>query len=95
MGLRCRAGVDAFLCVVRNNTEYPMRPRWYFTSPEINRYLTGAIKKWDVEVIGGLFEAFAIAGCDVMGSSPLYNLVLLDTHQLHYDSLPPQRQGPR
>ncbi len=44
-----------------------MRPRWYFTAPQLNRYFTGSIKRWDVENIGALGEAFSIAGCDLMG----------------------------
>ncbi|KAI1781973.1 hypothetical protein LXA43DRAFT_1105020 [Ganoderma leucocontextum] len=65
LALKCRCGVEAFVGLVRNNTEYELRPQWFFTSPPINRYLTGAIKKWDVEVIGSQMEAFAIAGCEV------------------------------
>ncbi|KAI1783558.1 hypothetical protein LXA43DRAFT_1102405 [Ganoderma leucocontextum] len=65
LALKCRCGVEAFVGLVRNNTEYDLRPQWFFTSPPINRYLTGAIKKWDVEVIGSQMEAFAIAGCEI------------------------------
>ena len=45
-----------------------MRPRWYFTNPQLNRYLTGQIKRWDVESIGAFGEAFSIAGSDLMGA---------------------------
>lgn len=48
-----------------------MRPRWFFTSPQLNRYLSQTIKRWDVETIGGLGEAFSIAGCDLMCTSVL------------------------
>ncbi|PIL26612.1 hypothetical protein GSI_11306 [Ganoderma sinense ZZ0214-1] len=61
----CRCGIEAFIGLVRNNTEFELRPQWFFTSTPINRYLTGAIKKWDVEVIGSQFEAFSIAGCEL------------------------------
>ena len=47
-----------------------MEPRWYFTGEHINRYLSGAIKRWDIETIGALMEAFAIAGGEVMGMLP-------------------------
>ncbi|TFK80111.1 hypothetical protein K466DRAFT_605606 [Polyporus arcularius HHB13444] len=66
VGLKCRVGIDGFYCIFKNNSEFQMRPRWFFTTPQLNRYLSGTIKKWDVEVIGGLGEAFAIAGCDLM-----------------------------
>ncbi|KAI0684969.1 hypothetical protein C8T65DRAFT_748368 [Cerioporus squamosus] len=66
VGLKCRIGIEGFYCFFKNNSEYQMRPRWYFTSPQLDRYLTGAIKKWDVEVIGAQGEAFSIAGCDIM-----------------------------
>ena len=56
-----------------------MRPRWYFTNPQLNRYLTGMIKRWDVENIGALGEAFSIAGCDLMG---MYALRCLSIHVL-------------
>ncbi|PIL35236.1 hypothetical protein GSI_03026 [Ganoderma sinense ZZ0214-1] len=65
IALKCRCGIEAFVGLVRNNTEYELRPQWFFTSTPINRYLTGAIKKWDVEVIGSQFEAFSIAGCEL------------------------------
>ncbi|RDX44106.1 hypothetical protein OH76DRAFT_1487325 [Lentinus brumalis] len=66
VGLKCRAGVEGFYCIFKNNSEIRLRPRWYFTSPQLNRYLTGTIKKWDVEKIGAMGEAFSIAGCDLM-----------------------------
>ena len=65
-GLKCRAGIEAFVCIMRNNTGYHMSPKWFFTNPSMNRYLTGAIKKWDVESIGTKLEAFSIAGCDML-----------------------------
>ncbi|PIL29412.1 hypothetical protein GSI_09464 [Ganoderma sinense ZZ0214-1] len=65
LSLKCRCGIEAFVGVVRNNTEYDLRPQWFFTSSTINRYLTGAIKKWDVEVIGSQMEVFSIAGCEI------------------------------
>ena len=52
---------------MRNNTEYHMDPRWFFTNCNMNRYLTGSIKRWDVENIGAKLEAFSIAGCDMLG----------------------------
>ncbi|RDX41193.1 hypothetical protein OH76DRAFT_1489686 [Lentinus brumalis] len=66
IGLKCRVGLDGFYCFFKNNSEYQMRPRWFFTSPQLNRYLSQTVKRWDVETIGGLGEAFSIAGCDLM-----------------------------
>ncbi|RDX41769.1 hypothetical protein OH76DRAFT_1489212 [Lentinus brumalis] len=65
-GLKCRVGIDGFYCFFKNNSEYQMRPRWFFTTPQLDRYLGQTIKRWDVEMIGGLGEAFSIAGCDIM-----------------------------
>ena len=65
-GLKLRCGIEAFFCIVRNNTEYHMNPRWFFTNPSMNRYLTGAMRKWDVEDIGTRLEAFSIAGCNML-----------------------------
>ncbi|TFK78660.1 hypothetical protein K466DRAFT_606777 [Polyporus arcularius HHB13444] len=67
IGLKCRVGIDGFYCFFKNNSEFQMRPRWFFTAPQLNRYFTGQIRRWDVESIGALGEAFSIAGCDLMG----------------------------
>ncbi|RPD53305.1 hypothetical protein L226DRAFT_576384 [Lentinus tigrinus ALCF2SS1-7] len=66
IGLKCRVGIDGFYCFFKNNSEFQMRPRWFFTSPQLNHYLMGQIKWWDVEAIGALSEAFSITGCDLM-----------------------------
>lgn len=64
-GLRNKAGVEAFFCIVRNNAEYHMKPQWYFTSEAIANYMPMIVrKKWDTHDIGIKLEAFAIAGCD-------------------------------
>ena len=54
------------LLIVKNNSELHLRPVWYFTSPQIPRYLSTTIKGWDMGRIGTLLEAFATAGCDVL-----------------------------
>ncbi len=94
VGLKCRIGVEGFYCFFKNNSEFQMLPRWFFTSPQLNRYLTGTIKRWDVETIGSMGEAFSIAGSDIMGmcASPCTVHVSPD-HALR--SLPPQRQVSR
>ena len=72
--------MEAFIGLVRNNTEYDLRPQWFFTSSPINRYLTGSIKKWDVEVIGSQLEAFSIAGCELFGTSIRARVLCGDLH---------------
>ena len=68
LALKCRCGVEVFVGLVRNNMEYDLRPQWFFTSPPINHYLTGSIKRWDVKVIGSQMEAFAITGCELFST---------------------------
>ncbi|KAH9929137.1 hypothetical protein B0H21DRAFT_826223 [Amylocystis lapponica] len=66
-GLKCRVGIEAFYCVVRSTPEFDMIPRWFFTTPQIDNYLRGAVRKgWNPEHIGTLTEAFSVAGCDFM-----------------------------
>ena len=65
-GLKCRVGIEAMVLITRNNHEFNMAPSWLFTSPQIERYLVTMIKGFDTERIGGMMEAFAIAGCDVL-----------------------------
>jgi hypothetical protein len=44
-----------------------MAPQWYFTSPELERYMPIAVRrKWDTGEVGTKLEAFSIAGCDTM-----------------------------
>ncbi|KAI0323730.1 hypothetical protein GY45DRAFT_1376113 [Cubamyces sp. BRFM 1775] len=63
-GLKNRAGVDGFFCIVRNNTEFQSKPYWYFTDARLETYLRGRIRGWDCVNIAALAEAFCIAGCD-------------------------------
>ncbi|KAJ8455914.1 hypothetical protein ONZ51_g12300 [Trametes cubensis] len=63
-GLKNRAGVDGFFCLVRNNTEFQSKPYWYFTDERLERYLRGRIRGWDCVNIAAQAEAFCIAGCD-------------------------------
>ncbi|KAJ7823334.1 hypothetical protein B0H14DRAFT_1312129, partial [Mycena olivaceomarginata] len=46
-----------------------MKPKWYFTSKELEDYMriTVGRKTWNTEAVGSKIEAFAIAGCDIMG----------------------------
>ncbi|KAH9831717.1 uncharacterized protein C8Q71DRAFT_861410 [Rhodofomes roseus] len=66
-GLCLRTGMQGFFCVFKSKAGIPCNPQWYFTNPHINIYLALAVRKgWDVENIGALAEAFAVAGCDFM-----------------------------
>lgn len=66
-GIKARAGIEGFYCVVRNTSDFNMAPQWFFTAPELDRYLRGAVHKgWDPEKIGALAEAFSVAGCNFM-----------------------------
>lgn len=43
-----------------------MKPRWYFTSPDLERYLEIAVrKKFEAKQVGALMEAYAVAGGSV------------------------------
>ncbi|KAJ6447919.1 hypothetical protein C8R45DRAFT_1115608 [Mycena sanguinolenta] len=67
-GLSYRVGVEGFYSLVRNSMDFHMSPQWYFTSPELARYLPIAVgRKWDTATVGPKLEAFAITGCDTMG----------------------------
>ncbi|KAI0363426.1 hypothetical protein BV20DRAFT_1050019 [Pilatotrama ljubarskyi] len=64
LGLQSRVGIEAFFCVVRNNPEYDMKPRWWFSRAELEDYLRNTVRKFAPERIGILAEAFAISGTD-------------------------------
>ncbi|KAJ7118516.1 hypothetical protein C8R43DRAFT_1137262 [Mycena crocata] len=64
-GLAKRVGIQGMFCIVRDNTDFHMVPRWYFTSAELERYMPIATcKTWDTGEVGMKLEAFAIAGLD-------------------------------
>ncbi|KAI0699212.1 hypothetical protein BC835DRAFT_1412677 [Cytidiella melzeri] len=65
MGLDSRVGIQGMFCLVRNSASFAMDPRWFFTSPELEKYLEIAVRKWDTTNIGALIEAYAIAGGSV------------------------------
>lgn len=63
-GLKLRVGIEGFYCIVRNTTTYHTPPKWFFTSPELEKYMKLASKNWSLHNVGTKIEAFAIAGCD-------------------------------
>ncbi|KAJ7086902.1 hypothetical protein B0H15DRAFT_781879 [Mycena belliarum] len=71
-GLNYRVGIEGFFCIVRNNPDFFMIPQWYYTSVELERYMPLAVRRrWDTSDVGTRLEAFALAGCDTMSTSPL------------------------
>ncbi|KAJ7603379.1 hypothetical protein DFH06DRAFT_1022290 [Mycena polygramma] len=71
IGLNARVGIEGFFCIVRNTTQFHMKPQWYFTSEELENYMQIACRKrWNTEEVGSKIEAFSVAGCDVMSASP-------------------------
>ncbi|KAJ6485504.1 hypothetical protein DFH09DRAFT_1339785 [Mycena vulgaris] len=66
-GVSYRVGAEAMLCIVRNTPDFYMAPQWYFTSPELERYMPLAVRRhWDTGEVGTRLEAFALAGLDTM-----------------------------
>jgi hypothetical protein len=74
VGLSERVGAEGFFCIVRNSTDFHMKPKWYFTSKELEDYMRIAVgrKTWNTEAVGSKIEVFAIAGCDIMGTWPFF-----------------------
>ncbi|KAH9831728.1 uncharacterized protein C8Q71DRAFT_726622 [Rhodofomes roseus] len=67
-GLTMCTGVRGFYCIFKSDADVVFDPSWwYFMDPELNVYLNRVVRKeWDIQTIGGLVEAFAVAGCDFM-----------------------------
>ncbi|KAJ6555542.1 hypothetical protein B0H10DRAFT_2241314 [Mycena sp. CBHHK59/15] len=64
-GLGTQWGIEVFLCIVCNNSEFHMAPEWFFTIPELEKYMMIVTRrKWDTAEVGSKAEAFAVAGCD-------------------------------
>ncbi|KAJ7062973.1 hypothetical protein B0H15DRAFT_958756 [Mycena belliarum] len=67
VGLGRRVGIEGFFCIVRNSSDFHMKPRWYFTSKALQEYMPLATRaKWTTTGVGAKVEAFAVAGCDVV-----------------------------
>ncbi|KAJ6493855.1 hypothetical protein DFH09DRAFT_1104317 [Mycena vulgaris] len=43
-GVSYRVGAEAMLCIVRNTPDFYMALQWYFTSPELERYMPLAVR---------------------------------------------------
>jgi hypothetical protein len=51
-----------------------MSPQWYFTNPELEKYLTMVVRKrWDTAEVGAKLEAFAIAGSDITSTWSMHH----------------------
>lgn len=59
--LKCRCGVDGFICLVKSNDEYTLPPKWFFTSPELDHNLSALVDKGDAGIIGRRLEAFSMS----------------------------------
>ncbi|KAJ7800798.1 hypothetical protein B0H14DRAFT_2615904 [Mycena olivaceomarginata] len=70
IGLDSCVGTEGFFFIVWNNTDFHIKPQWYFTSPELEDYMQIAV--------GSKLEAFVIAGCDIM------NLLLTSKQKADY-----------
>lgn len=69
-GMNNRVGVQGFYCLVRTDPQFAMTPRWYFTTPELERFLGIAVRnQWDTVRVGTMVEAFAARGGDMDGVS--------------------------
>ncbi len=62
-----RAGIEGFYMICRNSGDYSMKPRWWFSSKNLDEYLRLSVKKFEPEKIGVLSEAFAISGANYFG----------------------------
>lgn len=88
MGLDSRVGVIGFYCIARASQDYSTEPRWWFSSPDLERFLTVAWRKrWDTKQIGTLIEAFGIAGGSVTSTSLINILDMLFSDYSRYWSL--------
>lgn len=95
-GLKLRAGVEGFFCIVRSTPSYHIDPQWYFSSDALSDYMRIAVaKRWNSHDLGIKLEAFAIAGCDPM-SMLSFSLFLphhfLMLHLQTYSLTPKRRQ---
>ena len=50
---------------MRDNEDYQLRPQWFFSSPDVDRYLSRVVGKWDAGLIGLRLEAFGLSGCNM------------------------------
>ncbi|THG93050.1 hypothetical protein EW026_g8073 [Hermanssonia centrifuga] len=65
-GLDTRVGVQAMFCVVRSSSDFAMKPRWYFSSSDLEKYLEIAVRKrFEAKQVGALMEVYAVAGGSV------------------------------
>ncbi|KAF8881744.1 hypothetical protein BD779DRAFT_1386817, partial [Infundibulicybe gibba] len=68
-GLKTRVGAEGFFCIVRSATNFHADPQWYFSTPELENYMSVAVRgRWDTTQVGARIEAFALAGSNVVGT---------------------------
>ncbi|PIL33487.1 hypothetical protein GSI_04110 [Ganoderma sinense ZZ0214-1] len=66
LSLKLRAGCDGFICLVKSDDDLSFPSMWYFTNPEIDRYLSSSITRWDIGRIGELTEKFCMEAGNIM-----------------------------
>lgn len=59
--LKCHCGVNGFFCLTRNNDEYELDPQWFFSDPEIDTHLAGAISGWNTVTITHHLEQLGLS----------------------------------
>ena len=62
--LKCRCGVDGFICIARNTHSFDIFPKWYFSEPGISTYLLDYVDIWDEGAIGFHVEKFSLSVCE-------------------------------
>ncbi|KAI1788545.1 hypothetical protein LXA43DRAFT_1097239 [Ganoderma leucocontextum] len=60
--LKCRCGVDGFVCLVMNDRPCSFRPEWFFSDPDLNTHLLGVVDMWDADSISYHVETFSRSG---------------------------------
>ncbi|KAL0567612.1 hypothetical protein V5O48_014377 [Marasmius crinis-equi] len=64
--LKLGVSIEAMVLMTRNRLEAFMKPKWFMTDPHIHGFMKFLLRGWDPAFVGIRFEAFAVAGCDVI-----------------------------
>jgi hypothetical protein len=66
-GLQVHVGCEAFVLIIKNNTESPFEPAMFWTSKELEDFMSVIThaKHWDTLAVTAKLEAYAVALCDV------------------------------
>ncbi|KAK1220910.1 hypothetical protein PQX77_016289 [Marasmius sp. AFHP31] len=63
-----RVGIEGFFGIVRNRIKDFMEPKWYFSNPAIESYMSLITRNtpFNIRDVGIKLQSFTIASCDVM-----------------------------